>query len=79
MRKITVIAFMLFLLAGLAAAQLPASGNIFVGYSLENATSSALSVANLSRPNLQGWEASLEGKISPWAGIVADFSGHYGS
>jgi len=35
---------------------------------------------NLSdRANLNGWEGSLEGKVFPWVGIVADFSGHYGS
>jgi opacity protein-like surface antigen len=33
----------------------------------------------LSRPNLQGWDAPLEGKISPWFGLVTDYSNHYGS
>jgi hypothetical protein len=78
MPKIPVIVSVCFLLAGLAAAQVPTSGNIFVGYSFENTSSSALNL-NLSRPNLQGWEASLEGKVLPAMGIVADFSGHYGS
>lgn len=68
----------LLLFAGMANAQVPTSGNIFVGYSFENTNSSALNL-NLSRPNLQGWEGSLEGKLLPWVGIVADFSGHYGS
>jgi opacity protein-like surface antigen len=67
----------LFLFAGLASAQVP-SGNIFFGYSYENTSSSALD-ATLSRPNLQGWDASFEGKILPWIGIVGDVSGHYGS
>jgi hypothetical protein len=67
----------LFFLVGLASAQAP-SGNVFFGYSLENASSSALGL-DLSRPNLQGWEGSLEGKWLPWVGIVADLSGHYGS
>jgi hypothetical protein len=66
-----------FLFVGLASAQL-SSGNVFLGYSFENTSSSALGL-NLSRPNLQGWEGSLEGKWLPWLGIVADFSGHYGS
>jgi len=78
MPRITGIASMLFLLAAVAAAQVPTSGNIFVGYSFENASSSALDL-NLSRPNLQGWEASLEGKVFTPVSIVADFSGHYGS
>lgn len=76
MRRIVVIAFVIFC-AALAAAQVP-SGNVFLGYSFENASSSALKL-DLSRPNLQGWEGSLEGKMLPWVGIVADFSGHYGS
>ena len=71
------ISLAIFILAGLASAQVP-SGNVFFGYSFENASSSALNL-NLSRPNLQGWEGSLEGKWLPWVGIVADFSGHYGS
>lgn len=67
----------IFLFAGLASAQVP-SGNIFLGYSFENASSSVLGLSS-SRPNLQGWEGSLEGKWLPWVGIVADFGGHYGS
>lgn len=78
MRKLAGICIALFLFASLASAQIPSSGNIFVGYSYENASSSVMKL-NLSRPNLQGWEASLEGKVAPWFGIVADFSGHYGS
>lgn len=69
-------------LSGLAAAQVPTSGNVFVGYSFESANPSALGVPapqNPGRPNLQGWEATLEGKVLPPIGIVADFSGHYGS
>ena len=77
MFKSACIGFAIFLFAGLAAAQAP-SGNVFLGYSFENTSSSALGL-DLSRPNLQGWEGSLEGKWLPWIGIVADFSGHYGS
>jgi len=77
MRKAAWIVAGLLLLAGFASAQVP-SGNIFFGYSYENTSSSALD-ATLSRPNLQGWEASFEGKVLPWIGIVADVSGHYGS
>ncbi len=67
----------LFLFVGLAKAQVP-SGNIFFGYSYENTSWSGLN-SSLSRPNLQGWEASFEGKVLPWVGIVGDVSGHYGS
>src|ERR1700722_4735356 len=71
------IAFVSLLFVGLASAQVP-SGNIFFGYSYESASSTALDLS-ANRVNLQGWEASLEGKLLPWVGIVADFSGHYGS
>ena len=33
----------------------------------------------MSRPNLHGWEASFEGKVLPFVGIVGDVSGHYGT
>jgi hypothetical protein len=78
MLRIVAIVSALCLFVSLAVAQVPTSGNVFVGYSYENAGSSALDL-NFSRPNLQGWEASLEGKVLPAMGIVADFSGHYGS
>ncbi len=77
MLKTACLGIAMFLFVGLASAQVP-SGNVFLGYSFENTSSSALNL-NLSRPNLQGWEGSLEGKWLPWVGIVADFSGHYGS
>jgi len=77
MRKAMVVAFTLILFAGLASAQVP-SGNIFVGYSFYSASPSTLDLASVGRPNMNGWEASLEGKALPWVGIVADVSGHYG-
>jgi opacity protein-like surface antigen len=77
MLKATCIGVALFLFAGLATAQVRTSGNIFLGYSFENASASALD--HLTRPNLQGWEGSLEGKLAPWVGLVTDVSGHYGS
>ncbi|MGA8345968.1 MAG: hypothetical protein WB781_28825 [Candidatus Sulfotelmatobacter sp.] len=72
----------LFLLAGLANAQIP-SGNVFLGFSYERTNSSEFSSnligTTLSNPNLHGWEASFEGKLVPWIGLVGDVSGHYGS
>lgn len=79
MRKTGFVVIALLLFAGLASAQIPTSGNVFFGYSYESVSSSAVDVANLSRANLNGWEASLEGKVFPWVGFVADLSGHYGS
>lgn len=78
MRKLVLIAFLVSSFAGLAAAQIPTAGNVFVGYSFQNTSASALNLIS-SRANLQGWEASLEGKLVPFLGVVADFSGHYGS
>jgi peptidoglycan-associated lipoprotein len=60
-------------IAGAAYAQIPTSGNVFVGYSFSRSNG----VGNTT--NLNGWETSLEGKFLPWIGIVADFGGGYGS
>lgn len=78
MRKSAYLSLAILVLAGLSVAQIPASGNIFVGYSFENTNWSGID-SGLARPNLNGWEASLEGKVLPHLGIVTDFSGHYGS
>ena len=74
MRKIGLIAFALLLLAGLASAQIPTSGNVFVGYSYYNAD-----LSSLGRSNFNGWTGSVEGKVLPFIGIVADISEAYGS
>jgi opacity protein-like surface antigen len=77
MFKAALLGVVLFLSAGLANAQLP-GGNVFLGFSYENTNSSTLDL-DLSRANLHGWEASFEGKLLPWIGLVADVAGHYGS
>jgi len=77
MRKIVFVAGIL-LFASLAVAQVPTSGSIYLGYSFENTDWSGLDSA-LKRPNLHGWEGSLEGKFFPHLGIVTDFSQHFGS
>lgn len=82
MLKAALIGVLMFILAGLASAQVP-SGNVFFGYSYESTNSSAfgpgLVASTVTRPNLNGWEASFEGKVLPWIGIVGDVAGHYGS
>ncbi|HEV2399735.1 MAG TPA: outer membrane beta-barrel protein [Candidatus Sulfotelmatobacter sp.] len=78
MRKTAVIAFGILLCSTFVVAQIPTSGNIFVGYSFENTNWSGL-YTPLNRPNLNGWGASLEGKVFPHLGIVTDFSNRYGS
>jgi hypothetical protein len=72
MRYAFFLVLMLTLFAGATAAQVP-SGNIYVGYTYYNTDLS------LSRGDLNGFQATLEGKLAPVLGILADFSGHYGS
>jgi len=73
MRVIGFAVLLVSLLLGNAFAQIP-KGNIFVGYSYMSAD-----LPNISgRQNLNGWEGSLEGKVLPFLGIVADGSGNYG-
>jgi len=74
MRKTVFIFPILLLFTGLAVAQIPTSGNVFLGYSYYNTD-----LASNSRTSTNGWEASLEGHVFPFVGIVADFSSHYGS
>jgi len=78
MRKIALAAGVIALSTTLASAQVPTSGNIYLGYAFENTDWSGLD-STLNRPNLHGWEGSLEGKVFPHLGIVADFSQHFGS
>jgi opacity protein-like surface antigen len=72
-RNITAVVFTLFLLATVGYAQVP-SGNAYIGYSYMSAD-----LLSSGRTNLNGWNGSLEGKVLPFIGIVADFSGNYGS
>lgn len=74
MRKFIFICSVMVMLAGLASAQVPMAGNVFLGYSYYNTDFTAL-----GRTGLNGVEGSIEGKIIPWIGIVADFSANYGS
>lgn len=75
----------LVLLTPGAVAQLP-SGNLFFGYSYLHATVPAPAllpdrggVEASGSTGLNGWNASVEMKFLPLIGLVADFSGHYGS
>ncbi len=72
MRKVSIVTIVLLAITGLAAAQVP-KGNIFAGYSYASAD-----IGGGQRVNLNGWNGSLEGKLFPFVGIVADVSGHYG-
>ena len=74
MRRITAVCFTLILAGLVASAQVPTAGNVFVGYSYYHAN-----LAGEGPANLNGWEASVEGKVLPHVGVVTDLSGHYGS
>jgi len=74
MLKIAATGFILCLLSTAGFAQVPTSGNIFFGYSYMSAD-----LVSGDRTSLNGWNGSLEGKVLPLLGVVADFSGHYGS
>jgi hypothetical protein len=74
------------LLGTFATAQIPAKGNIFLGYSYGRVNFSSPitppdtgSIVFSNPANLNGWNGSLEGKVLPFVGIVADLSGYYGS
>ena len=72
-RHLTIVLFLTTFAVG-ASAQIPTKGNVFFGYSYNRAEI----VSNDAR-NLNGWNASLEGKFAPWVGLVADLGGTYGS
>src|SRR5438477_9430396 len=74
MRRIGGAILLLAMSAGASLAQLP-GGNIFWGYSYLSADT-----ANTTgHTSLNGWEASLEGKVLPFIGLVADFCTGYGT
>jgi len=56
-----------------ASAQIPTKGNVFFGYSYNRAE-----IVSNDATNLNGWNASLEGRLLPWVGIVGDLGGTYG-
>jgi hypothetical protein len=71
-----------FLIAIPVAAQGQGRFNLFGGYSYANFNYATTLPASpnpvpLMR-NLNGWNASLEGRVLPFIGVIADFGGHYG-
>jgi hypothetical protein len=84
MYKIVAIVCSVLLFSTAASAQ---RFNAFIGYSHSGYGPNVSQVLSLfagspginSRHNLNGWNASLEAKVLPILGIVADFSGHYGN
>jgi Outer membrane protein beta-barrel domain len=70
MRSLALILLGALTFASAASAQ--DRGNIFFGYSYDDAQS------YLHHSNLKGWEATAEGKITRFVAIVADVDAHYG-
>jgi hypothetical protein len=64
----------LFVFAAAGLAQVPTAGNIFLGYSYANG-----STGDTNSGSLNGWEASVEGRIFPFVGLVADYSQNSGT
>lgn len=65
--------FLAAIFSSVAAAQIPTAGNVYFGYTYYNTDLS------LNRGNLNGWQGTLEGRLFPYVGIVADLTGHYGT
>jgi len=57
---------LLFTMAGAARAQIPTKGNVFFGYSYDRTP-----IVSNDTSNLNGWDATLEGKFAPWIGRSA--------
>ena len=74
MRNVAAATFTLLLFVAVVSTQVPTAGNVFVGYSYYNTD-----LSSIDRANMNGWEATLEGRAVPHLGILLDISGHYGS
>jgi len=72
--QVTAVAAVSLVFSGAGQAQVPTSGNVFFGYSYYSTD-----LSSIDRANTNGWEASVEGKVIPFLGFVADFDSHYGS
>jgi hypothetical protein len=69
---VAVALFTILMFISMGHAQIPTSGNVFIGYSYST------DIGSGPLHDLNGWNGSLEGKLLPWVGIVADLSGLYG-
>jgi hypothetical protein len=70
--RVAVALFIILTFVSVGYAQIPASGNAFIGYAYTG------DIGSGPHHDLNGWNGSLEGKLLPWVGIVADLSGLYG-
>ena len=74
MKRVWAFILSVVVLCGSATAQVPTKGNVFFGYSYDRTP-----VVTNHTINSNGWDASLEGKLVPFLGLVVDVDGHYGS
>lgn len=74
MRHFFLFGFALLLFCGLSSAQSADRFEIFGGYSYLSGD-----FTTVTNGGINGWNASLDAKVKPWAGIVADFSAYYPS
>jgi hypothetical protein len=73
-RKIVAIVFVLGLLTLAGMAQVPTSGNVYFGYALNHGTTGLSDTGTLN-----GWDASVEGKVFPHIGLVFDVGQQFGN
>jgi hypothetical protein len=73
MLRVVVVVLLFLLVCSFGFAQVP-KGNVFFGYSYDH-----MSVVSNDAINTNGWDASLEGKLIPFLGLLVDVDGHYGS
>jgi hypothetical protein len=73
-REVVPVWLCVFLLTSVSAAQALPTENIYGGYSYLSSN-----LLPNSRSGLNGWNGSLELKPLRYFGLLADFSGHYGS
>ncbi len=85
MRRLILAGFAFLLFAATAHAQLPTKGDAYFGYSYLRTGAVSLNVPSIfasqsvAPSNLNGWNGSVEFKLLPWVGGVADFGGNYGT
>ena len=75
MRKLAAILFVLCLLGAMGVAQIPTSGNVYFGYSLNHGLVDPVTDSR----TFNGWQLSVEGKMLPHIGLVADVAQQFGT
>jgi hypothetical protein len=74
LQKRVAIALAMMMMTAVGLAQIPTAGNVFFGYSFNRGDTGAS-----NRGNLNGWEGSVEGRLFPHVGMVADVSAQSGT